>query len=346
MAGYLSTPLSIKKYIKIPPRRLISGFLHINVISHDDNDDKKDAYQWYRDEIDSHTTAGTLASVVDWHSADPWRAQAIGVFDDEGRANKFLSFGDYDCLLFWVAGGMTIQPPLFTGSPASTAYLNANSYPDNTAGVWYTGIDDYCQNFVKYDLISRMNNGYGHAALMGDEVYNGTVAITKNEFRSDEVGISGHDSTATPPDYDTTGGEAPNTHGGNFQKHIMSCGSHSTSANTGDGDIDLSTANKNTFFPPVQGVEVYGIHRLNIATQTNGSTPLYSISPTSTPAGYHLTDFWNLVIDIKLRGYDDSYTSGGSSNADKEWFKSRVNVFFQPFGETGNLLISESEHTS
>ena len=346
MGGYQATPLSIKKYIKIPPRRLISGFLHINVISHDDNDDKKDAYQWYRDEIDSHTTAGTLASIADWHSADPWRAQAIGVFDDEGRANKFLSFGDYDCLLFWVAGGMTIQTPIFTGSAWSKAALGAAGYTDTTAGVWYSGIDDYCQNFVKYDLISRMNNGYGHAALMGDEVYNGTVAITKNEFRSDEIGISGFDSTSTPIDYDTAGGEVPNEHGGNFQKHIMSCGSHSTSANTGDGDIDLSTANKNTFFPPVQDVEVYGTHRLNIATQTNGATVLYSISPTSTPAGYHLTDFWNLVIDIKIRGYDDSYTGGGSSDADKEFFKSRVNVFFQPFGETGNLDISDTEHTS
>ena len=338
MGGYVSNPLSIKKYIKIPPRRLISGFLHINVISHDDNDDKKDAYQWYRDEI----VAGDQET--DWHSAQPWYGQAAGVFDDEGRANKFLSFGDYDCLLFWVAGGMTLQTPLFTGSALSTFTLASNSYPDTTAGVWYTGIDDYCQNFVKYDLISRINNGYGHAALMGDELYLGTVPVTKNEFRSDAAGVSGHDSTATPPDYDTTGGEAPNTHGGNFQKHIMSCGSHSTSANTGDGDIDLSTANKNTFFPPVQDVEVYGIHRLNIASQTNGSTLVYSIA--ASEGGYHLTDFWNLVIDIKIRGYDDGWSSGSPSDADREWFKSRVNVFFQPFGETGNLDISDTEHTS
>ena len=339
MGGYVATPISIKKYIKIPPRRLISGFLHINVINHSDNDDKLDAYQWYRDEL-----VNEEEDVGDWWSAQPWYGLAASNFDDEGRANKFLSFGDYDCLLFWVAGGMSLQTPLFTGSALSSGALSG--YPDTTAGVWYTGIDDYCQNFIKYDLISRMNNGYGHAALMGDEVYNGTVAITKNEFRSDEIGISGFDSTSTPIDYDTAGGEVPNEHGGNFQKHIMSCGSHSTSANTGDGDIDLSTANKNTFFPPVQDVEVYGTHRLNIATQTNGATVLYSISPTSTPAGYHLTDFWNLVIDIKIRGYDDSYTGGGSSDADKEFFKSRVNVFFQPFGETGNLDISDTEHTS
>tara|TARA_R110000823_G_scaffold250998_1_gene373933 strand:+ start:550 stop:1578 length:1029 start_codon:yes stop_codon:yes gene_type:complete len=342
MGGYVANPLIIKKYIKIPPRRLISGFLHINVINHSDNDDKKDAYQWYRDEL----VAGD--EVAEWHGAQPWIGQAESTFDEATeRDNKFLSFGDYDCLLYWVAGGMSIQTPLYTGSPASTAYLNANSYPDNTAGVWYTGIDDYCQNFVKYDLISRMNNGYGHAALMGNELYQGTSAITKNEFRSDEAGVSGHDSTATPPDYDTTGGEAPNTHGGNFKKHITSCGSHSTSATTGDGDIDLSTANENTFFPPVQSVKVYGIHRLNIVSQTNGATVLYSISPTSTPAGYHLTDFWNLVIEIRMKGYEDGWDDDGSPRqADKEFFESRTNLFFQPFGETGNLSISDSEHTS
>jgi len=348
MGGYLSTPLSIKKYIKIPPRRLISGFLHINVISHDDNDDKLDAYQYYRDK-----EAGSGMD-NDQHQADPWRGQAVANFLDTGRSaggsgsnDKFLSFGDYDCLLFWVAGGMTIQTPLYTGSPASSIYLSSNGYPDTTAGAWYTGIDDYCQNFVKYDLISRMNNGYGHAALNSDEDYKGTVAITKNEFRSDEVGISGFDSTETPQDYDTAGGESPNAHGGNFKKYIMSCGSHSTSATTGDGDIDFSDGDENTFFPPVQDVEVYGIHRLNIDDQTGttpaGATRLYS---HSAAGGYHLTDFWNLVIDIKIRGYDDGWTSGSPSQADTEWFKSRVNVFFQPFGETGNLDISDTEHTS
>ena len=337
MGGYTSTPISIKKFIKIHPRRLISGFLHINVISHDDNDDKKDAYQYYRDKI----VAGIATEDNDWHGALPWLAQGAGSFGDEGRSSKFLSFGDYDCLLFWVAGGFSIQTPIYTGAPASSSYLSSNGYSDTTNGAWYTGINDYCQNFIKYDLISRINNGYGHGALNSSEAYKGTLAVTKNEFRSDEYGWSGHDSTVTAPNYGT--GFGPNTHGGNFQKHIVSCGSHSTSANTGDGDIDLSSGSANTFFPPVQDVKVYGTHRLNIATQTNGSTPLYS---HSAGGGYHLTNFWNLVIDIQLRGFDDGWTSGSPSQADMEWFKSRVNVFFQPFGETGNLDISDTEHTS
>ena len=342
MAGYTATPLSIKKYLKIPPRRLISGFLHINVINHSDNDDAGetgkfiDAYQYYRDKL----VAGSMDS--DQHNADPWRAQASGVFDDAGRGSKYLNFGDYDCLLFWVAGGMTLQTPLM-GTLRNTSYLATHGFSDTSDNAWYTSIDDYCQNFVKYDLISRINNGYGHAALMGDEVYKGMVAITKNEFRADEAGISGHDCSVSAPDYTDTGGVSPNAHGGNFQKHIMSCGSFSTS---GDGDEDLSDGDKNTYFPPVQSVEVYGTHRLNRVQQTgDASEVVYSINDASSGA-FHHTDFWNLIIDIKMRGYDDGWTTGSPSQADKEWFKSRTNVFFQPFGETGNLKMSDTEHTS
>jgi len=347
MGGYLSTPISVKKYIKIKPRKLISGFLHINVVNHSDNDDASetgkfvDAYEYYRGKL----AAGTLDA--DQHSADPWRAQAISNFADVSRSNKFLNFGDYDCLLFWVAGGMTLQDPIM-GTLKTQYDLSAQSYSDTTANAWYTSIDDYCQNFIKYDLISRINCGYGHGALMGDEKYKGTVPITKNEFRADQAGISGHDCTVTPPAYGTTGGVSPNVHGGNFQKHIMSCGSFVDSTST-DGTTsypngeDLNTANKNTYFPPVENVQIYGQHHIKKVQQTNGSTPLYSISPDVN--GYHSKDFWNLVIEVKIRGFDDGWTTG-NTQADKEFFRSRTNIFFQPFGETASFNISDTPHTS
>ena len=334
MGGYQSTPLSIKKYIKVPPRKLISGFLHVNVVSHEDNDGYEDAYTWYRNKLVSGSGIDN-----DWHQANPFRGQAASEFDDAGRSNKKLSFGDYDCLLFWVAGGMTLQDPIL-GSLVDGATLAGTGYSDTTQNAWYTSIDDYCQNFIKYDLISRINNGYGHGELMGDEKYTGAVAVTKNEFRADEAGISGHDCSSAAPAY---AGLSHNSHGGNFQKHIVSCGSYS---NSGHGNEDLSAGDQNTFFPPVQSVEVYGQHHTNVVSQTNGSTPLYSISPSSTPAGYHSKEFWNLVIEVKIRGFDDGWTSGSPSQADMEFFKSRTNIFFQPFGETASFNISDTPHTS
>ena len=69
MGGYTATPISIKKYITVPPRKLISGFLHINVVSHEDNDALEDAYTWYRDELaDGDEEA-------DWHSTNPFLDQ-------------------------------------------------------------------------------------------------------------------------------------------------------------------------------------------------------------------------------------------------------------------------------
>ena len=353
MGGYTATPISIKKYIKVPPRKLISGFLHINVVSHEDNDALEDAYTWYRDELaDGDEEA-------DWHSTNPFLDQPASDFDASGRTGKKLSFGDYDCLLFWVAGGMTLQDPIM-GTLKNQYELSNATYPDTTANAWYTSIDDYCQNFIKYDLISRINNGYGHSDLMtagagtSDEKYKGTVPITKNEFRADQAGISGHDCTVTPPNYTATGGASPNAHGGNFQKHIMSCGSFVDSSST-DGTTsypngeDLNTANKNTYFPPVENVQIYGQHHIKKVSQTpsdtgtHGSTPVYSISPDVN--GYHSKDFWNLVIEINIRGFDDGWTTG-NTQADKEFFKSRTNIFFQPFGETASFNISDTPHTS
>ena len=45
--GYVALPLSVKKYIKIPDRRLISGLLTINCGHHHDNDSYDDANEYF-----------------------------------------------------------------------------------------------------------------------------------------------------------------------------------------------------------------------------------------------------------------------------------------------------------
>ena len=84
-------------------------------------------------------------------------APSFKLIGTDEKMHSVDSFLDYDCLLFWVAGGMTIQTPLYTGPPASTGYLSSNGFSDTTSGAWYADApDDYCQNFIKYDLISRI----------------------------------------------------------------------------------------------------------------------------------------------------------------------------------------------
>ena len=82
--------VGVKKYIKIPDRRLISGFLNVNIINHSDNDSSKD----------------DLASAVfsKWSNlgdpgqfAYPWNGQRSIEGDD--RDGKLQTFGDYDVML-------------------------------------------------------------------------------------------------------------------------------------------------------------------------------------------------------------------------------------------------------
>ena len=54
-----------------------------------------------------------------------------------------------------------------------------------------------------------------------------------------------------------------------------------------------------------------------------------------------------MVVKINYASYDsDSSTTNTNSTADKEFFKTRTNVFFQPFGETASFSFSDSVHTS
>ena len=55
---YISTPIEIVKYIKIKDRRLISGFLTINIVSHNDNDLYDDAQEYH------HTNWGSLSANI------------------------------------------------------------------------------------------------------------------------------------------------------------------------------------------------------------------------------------------------------------------------------------------
>ena len=67
---------------------------------------------------------------------------------------------------------------------------------------------------------------------------------------------------------------------------------------------------------------------------TNGATELNQLNT-------HEYDFFNLVLRLKLFSYYDTVKSANVS-----YFKNRVNVFFQPFGETSELEFSTTEYTS
>ena len=180
----LKQPIEVIKYIKFPDRRLISGFLTINVVSHNDNDSYDDANQYYYDNWGSQPSQ-IKNPIQPFNNTQP---------TDYGRSGYKHTFGDYDCLLFWVAGGMTLHTPSFDTalrqSNLHPNYISAASGPatwNDTGGAyfdtenWYVNVTHPCQHFLKSHLISRINNGYGHT----DSNYYKNRAILKNSFEYD-----------------------------------------------------------------------------------------------------------------------------------------------------------------
>ena len=332
MGAYNPIDIEVVKYLKFPDRRLISGFLSINCVSHSDNDAFDDAQQEYYDNWDSSApvsdNANSLQNAVPFEGTRP---------ADPDRAGYKHTFGDYDCLLFWIAGGMTLQTPVVSTQESS---LSGYAWTD---GTWYTTLLHPCQHFLKSHLVSRINNGYGFTVTD----YSKVSPIRQDTF---ELELDGgtvlpelkENSVGAPVDYATN-------RKGQWSRYILSNGIFS---NDSDGNFieDLSVDTNNTYFPMIEGVEIYGKHDFFIPTNTKeGSPNLYSLDPGGSYDGddyAHQDNFWSMVIKIKYRSYKSDQHTAGGTQADKEFFKSRTNISFQPFGETASFDFADSLHTS
>lgn len=348
----------VRKYIKIPDRRLISGLLSVNVGNHVDNDDEDDYIQAVYD-----NWSGLDASVK---NAQPFNNEQT---ENPGRSPELdagypsgpfkHTFADYDCFLFYVCGGMTLHDAT-VGGPVSGSGLTDYA---NTVGTWYKDLRHTCQHFVKHHLLSRINNAAGFniggANPFSDTFMNGTP-VTTNTYEVEEEDYTSDSATIVPTSFQNQ----TQSRRGLWTRHILSHGNYDTydtlgaDINSGPGngyvpgnDLDpisssgADTENKNTYFNPVDRIKIYGLHNMSIAQNTYGGA-----DPDNNPILYqitsHETDFWSLVLDIGIRGSEEDYAGDGSQIiATQELIKSRINVFFQPFGETANFDFSDELHT-
>lgn len=350
MGKYAPVPISIYRYCRIPKRRLISGFLTVNVVNANANADRDDFNEWV------YTNWTSLNNEVT--GADPFSndadALADSVFGDDAsqnpnRTGKKLSFGDYDCFLFWIAGGMSQHAPVTTGGAITdfTGYTLSGGGTDTTADAWYTSVVDPCQSFLKWHLVSRINNGYGYGENDGKEWtqngnYFGSVALARHSYLSSTGTGTSYIASSDANVATIRAADAAMLHQeeGKYIEYLMSNGIYSAANH---GAIDLDNVDENTFFPPVHSIDIYAIHHANTVTQTKtGAANIYSMSAASAGA-YHDSSFWDLVVEVKLRGLD---AASGSGAADRVWFESNTNIFFQPFGETGNFNFGSTAHTS
>ena len=351
-------PKTYSYYSRVIPERITCGFLHIIVRNDMDSDD--DCVEEYYRHWDG--TGGYNAPDANARNAHPFNDTKI--VNDPGRENLGHAIGDYDSFLFFVTVAGHLAPHTQAGSAMTGTHTGGNgatsltdgesptwitsslqgqvlyndsqttssTISENSSGIistndgiswnngdsytirntsgntWYDDIPSHvaCQHFVRYQLIGRHNNAYGHDT-------NNYLHYTQN----DKWWIA-EDGAVTNPVYQNT--------------LIRNTGSIESGFGT-----DLShTQSNNTYFSPVKNITVYGKHALGFDSTSTGefvaSTQHHAITS-------HPTTFYNLVVSINLHGFTQSEDQVA-------FFRDRINIFFQPFGETADFKFSTTEYTS
>ena len=112
-----------------------------------------------------------------------------------------------------------------------------------------------------------------------------------------------------------------------------------------DGTTTLDTGN--TYFSPVDKVRIYGSHQFTEDIHYRDPDDGHFVTNMSAgERAVHITTFWDLVIDVGMRGNNASGSAGTHNAATKDIIKTQLNVAFHPFGETADFDISTTAHTS
>ena len=280
------------------------------------------------------------------------------------KEDKELGIGDYDTFIFFVTQAAHISPYDYAkngthGDYFSWATVNGVS-PDSGAVPFTEGGNvlywhhHSCQSFIKSTLIARHNN-----------CSNGDAYRTNSQFNVEDEDTSfwtvGSEVTKYTfgRNYPTGGRRAEDgttlltrttehlqnngiyRHGkwidGVYQDESSVLGDrrfgidlgyeHTDEANAyPEGDLDDCNGTNN-FFSPVHSIDIGISHMLHPNTG-HGNT-----SGTSHPIDY------GLGVRIHLYSVNPHEGGGGSPH---EFFNSQCNVFWQPFGETGEFKLSSS----
>jgi hypothetical protein len=282
------------------------------------------------------------------------------------------SFADYDCFVFHVAGGMTlsggIREPIVTTTITGGGNLVSAGYATGPVDGEYTWVDggkltdadldgtwyqsetperlnpygDYCSHFVKSHLISRINNASGHHTGVSD--FNKHRPILNQEYSQSTLNNENSMPTTDVNRVLSNGTYATkDTVGEDLGMDSITELEYGAIDNVGyqkiDDDNRGSSSDGNTYFAPVDDIKIYGQH--NIVTESHVNS---SDTTTIWQNKSHESTFWSLVIDIGIRGANGD-TSQNYVASVSDIFQNRINISFQPFGETANFDIDDSLHT-
>ena len=364
---------TFKYYARVGVNRVINGLMHI--IVRNDMDTKDDAIEEYW----THTAGAESGDAPDANALAASPFNNSNIVTDPGRTGHLKGIGDYDSFLYFVtiAGNVQVHETngsvlggthtglddqsvlvtsglvhrgcegqivqnttdgcqgVITTQTATTVecsgglsggtdndWDNGDTYQicnNPEAQPWFTSAPTHlkCQSFVRYQLLGRHNNTDGH----DDENYL-HYGIPVPEYGNSAAGDGAETILVEQNKV------------GSDSRLVVNQGMFSDQ-NFGSNLSGLNS--NNTFFKPVRMIEVYGYHPA--PTYDTSSSGQFKSGLTHYALTVHETGFYNLVVDIDLHGYVNP------AAATVAFFRNKVNIFFQPFGETTNVKFSQSPDT-
>ena len=242
---------------------------------------------------------------------------------DPDRGGYGLRLGDQDTFLFNVSASCHLAAAIQTGATTDTS-----GYDIDDSNTWYTSITHpKCQSFVRSTLLSRHNNAYGMAA----------------NFYKSGITILDH-SAATYTAATKNAGTM--MHNGIYSDEDEKFEKSFSESVGGDGHSAGGVTNNN-YFTPVNNILFEAKHRFGVTVNEKDG------SPNLLRLDNHDTTFFNLLVKVKLYAFDKDgdrdvteVSTGVTGGTVVTHFRNRVNLFWQPFGETSELKFGKTEYTS
>ena len=263
--------------------------------------------------LDGATVASKTSNTEFELSIDPDASATVTLTFGGAPADKKLSIGDFDCFLYYVTACAHLE---------DAYHPNTGDRVSSGGNYYYSRLPaDKCQSFVKSHLVSRINNAA--------ETDNGAgLEMTKRGALRHEWGFAAAAVAGVSPVETDTVTPYP---------WLVTNGVYDSDNNFGL-DLALGEGN-NTFFTPVFKISIGATHSgataslVNVSGEDNtdassagnGTTTWYPTAIT------HDKTYWDLQVKIGLWAIDES--------TDITYFKNRVNVFWQPFGETTQIEL-------
>ena len=237
---------------------------------------------------------------------------------DPERGGYGLRLGDQDTFLFNVSASCHCAAAIQTGGTTTTS-----GYEIDDSETWYTSITHpKCQSFVRSTLLSRHNSAYGMAA---------------NFYKSGLATLEHSAATYT----------AATINAGNIMHNGVYSDEDTKFEKSFSPTDDHGALTNNNYFTPVNDILFEAHHRFGVTTNTKGGAPnLYRLDN-------HDTTFFNLLVKVKLYAFDKDgdrdvteVSTGVTGGTVVTHFRNRVNIYWQPFGETSQIKFAKTPFTS